>query len=600
MPTGDLVPGFDGHLAIAAGEWAKEKLFYIQHYCYIFNAGMKDKWSTRAYIDLFAGPGKCVIEATGEEIDGSPLIALKCGVPFTHYFFNDIEAQAIDSLKSRANPFTSANVTFFSKDCNEVIDDLLQLLPPSSLSLDFCFIDPTNWQIKFDSIRRLTKDRRMDLAITFHLGSIKRVAHDAPEKLDYFFDGSIWREKYKGMLLAGRYEEGSRALLDVYEERLKSLDYKINDLVYIKNTKGVLLYYLIYASKHSRGKDFWDKISQKSVTGQLRFPLAESANNQRSNIKITTLEYELLDGSMKPLVQRVGDGSIITRFEKTPLPVKPTDVVCPHFLELKWATGCPFDCAWCYLKGTLRVNPWKTRPHVKEFGKIERHVRAFLDKVDWCEELLNTGELADSLMWEKNSNPFSKFVISLFQEQERHKVLFLTKSNHIDHLLALDHNGQAIVSFSLNADVVAKRFEKGAPSVAERIEAASKLNNAGYEVRIRIDPMVPCPDWENEYKRLIDQLFSKFTPTGITFGSLRGLQTTINQATDKSWVRYLSENSSWGKKIAFDIRYRMYYKLIQYLQEQHSYTTVALCKETIEIWNKLDMDYRKIKCNCIL
>lgn len=596
MAIGDLVDSSDGYLAMIVGPWAKDKLHYIRAYCYIFNMDMKDKWNTRTYIDLFAGPGKCIIDTTNEEIEGSPLIALQSKVPFTHYFFNDISADAIDSVRKRTTSLS--NITYFNKDCNEIIQDLLQKLPSSSL--DFCFIDPTNWQIKFDSIRKLTNGRRIDLAITFHTGAMKRCADEAPRELDDFFDGPSWREEYKNVLQKSR-RAGSRALLNIYEERLKRLGYsEIHDFVLLKNTRGVPLYHLVFASKHPRGKDFWDKISQKSVTGQLRFPLEESANSQRSNIKITTLEYRLLDGSAKSLVQRVGDGSIITRFEKTPLPVKSTDVVCPHFLELKWATGCPFNCAWCYLKGTLRVNPWKTKPHVKEFGKIERHVRAFLDKVDWCEELLNTGELADSLMWEKNSNPFSKFVISLFQEQERHKVLFLTKSKNIDNLLELGHNGQAIISFSLNADVVAQRFEKGAPPVVERIEAASKLNAAGYEVRIRIDPMVPCPDWENEYKRLIDQLFSKFTPTGITFGSLRGLQTTINQATDKSWVRYLSENSSWGKKIAFDIRYRMYYKLIQYLQEQHSYTTVALCKETVEIWNRLGMDYRQIKCNCIL
>jgi spore photoproduct lyase len=299
-------------------------------------------------------------------------------------------------------------------------------------------------------------------------------------------------------------------------------------------------------------------------------------------------------------VQRVGDGSIITRFEKTPIPVKPTDVVCPHFLELKWATGCPFNCAWCYLKGTLRVNPWKTKPHIKKFDKIERHVQAFLDKVDWCEELLNTGELADSLMCEGNSNPFSKFIISLFKEQERHKVLFLSKSKNIDNLLELEPSSQVIISFSLNADIVAKRFEKGAPPVAERIEAASKLSEAGYEVRIRIDPMVPVLDWEKEYKGLIDHIFSKFIPERITLGSLRGLQSTINGAIDKSWVEFLSERSSWGRRIKSDIRYRMYHQLIQYLRENYNYIDVALCKETLELWARLGMDYRRIKCNCIL
>ena len=40
-------------------------------------------------------------------------------------------------------------------------------------------------------------------------------------------------------------------------------------------------------------------------------------------VSIFTDEYELLDGGKKRLVQQVADGSIIKRFEKTPVPTKP-------------------------------------------------------------------------------------------------------------------------------------------------------------------------------------------------------------------------------------------------------------------------------------
>jgi spore photoproduct lyase len=318
-----------------------------------------------------------------------------------------------------------------------------------------------------------------------------------------------------------------------------------------------------------------------------------------TTIKVVTKEYELLDGTTRTLVQRVGDGSIIKRFEKTPLPRKPTDVVCPHFLELKWALGCPFDCAWCYLKGTLRFTPTKTRPHIKEYSKIEQHVRAFIDKANGCQELLNTGELADSLMWEKNGHPFSRFIISLFSGQESHRVLFLTKSDYVDNFLAADYRAQAVVSFSLNADAVARRFEKRAPEVTKRIQAATKLSHAGYEVRIRIDPMVPIAGWEWHYISLIDRLFSSFVPARITLGSLRGLQSTINEAVDKSWVAYLSESSNWGRKISFKVRHKMYERLLRHIRETYRYTNVALCKETLAMWHQLGMDYRSIRCNCI-
>jgi len=314
--------------------------------------------------------------------------------------------------------------------------------------------------------------------------------------------------------------------------------------------------------------------------------------------KITITEYKLLNGSRESLIQQVGDGSIIKRFDKTPPPIKQTNVVCPHFLELKWAYGCPFDCAWCYLKGTFRFLPTGTKPVIKDYKKIELHTRRFLNELT-TPEILNTGEIADSLMWENSSKPFSKFIIPMFEEQDRHKVLFVTKSDNIKNLLESNPHNQVIVSFSLNPDEVARRWERGAPPIDRRIEAGRKLSQTGYEVRIRIDPMVPVPDWKTHYTNLIDQIFTSFVPARITLGSLRGLQSTINGATDKSWLEYLKENSNWGKKVAFNTRYEMYTSIIDLLKHSYNYKEVALCKETLAMWAKLGMDYRRIKCNCV-
>ena len=317
-----------------------------------------------------------------------------------------------------------------------------------------------------------------------------------------------------------------------------------------------------------------------------------------SGLRIVLHEYQLLDVTTNLLAQQVGDGSIIKRFDKTPPPIKQTNVVCPHFLELKWAYGCPFDCAWCYLKGTFRFHPTKTKPVFKDYKKIESHTRRFLEEVT-TPEILNTGEIADSLMGEGLSEPFSKFIIPIFEEQNRHKVLFVTKSDNVKHLLEINPHNQAIISFSLNADEVAKSWEKGAPSVDRRIEAGRKLSQAGYEVRVRIDPIVPVPDWKIRYTNLINQIFASFKPERITLGSLRGLQSTINGSTDKSWLEYLKENSNWGKKVDFNTRYKIYYAIIYLLKNRYSYSNVALCKETMAMWGILGMDYKKIKCNCV-
>lgn len=310
-------------------------------------------------------------------------------------------------------------------------------------------------------------------------------------------------------------------------------------------------------------------------------------------------EYMQLDGTKKRQIQRIGDGSIVTRFDKTAIPQSQTDVVCPHFLELKWAYGCPFDCAWCFLKGTLRMLNTKTKPVVKEYCKIQKHVQSFFENDEQSNELLNTGELADSLMTENTREPFSKFIIPLFEQQERHKVLLLTKSTCTKNLKKIKSHAQTIISFSLNASNVSKKWEI-APPAKKRIQAAKALSKSGYDVRVRIDPVVPVQKWRDEYLGLIDVIFESFVPERITFGSLRGLQSTINNASDKSWVAFLTEKSNWGKKIAFDLRHELYATIINYLKDEYAFTKVAFCKETIAMWEKLDMDYTKIKCNCML
>jgi spore photoproduct lyase len=156
-----------------------------------------------------------------------------------------------------------------------------------------------------------------------------------------------------------------------------------------------------------------------------------------------------------------------------------------------------------------------------------------------------------------------------------------------------------IVSFTLNAETVSERWEHNTPPAMARVKAAKELADIGYEVRLRIDPMVPIKNWKTHYTRFINKVFDKLTPERITIGSLRGLQSTINNCKDRTWTEYLSDRSNWGKKIDFNTRFDMYSAITNHLKETHNYDRVALCKETIEMWDNLEMDYRNMRCNCI-
>jgi len=287
-------------------------------------------------------------------------------------------------------------------------------------------------------------------------------------------------------------------------------------------------------------------------------------------------------------VEKISDGSIITIFNKTP-----PNIICPHFLELKWANGCHYNCAWCYLQGTFRFRGKKA--YVKDPEKISNHLFTFLQTK--TPDILNAGELSDSL-----SDPNIYYIIRAFESQKRHKLLLLTKSCSIAPLLKIEKPTNTVVSFSVNSSKVAERWETGAPYPENRLDAAQLLHERGYPIRFRIDPIVPYPErWETYYKDLIDDIFMRFPPERITLGTLRGLQSTISHCKDDSWVEYLNEKSGWGLKQKFYTRFNIYSTLLEYLIDKYNFYDVGICKETREMWEFLKpfgLDLENIKCNC--
>lgn len=225
----------------------------------IFATGMR-RWPARTFIDLFAGPGRCVIRETNQFLPGSPLIAL--GYPFTHYLYVEKNRRAVEALDKRVAPYRhQRSVVVFAGDCNAVMGKVCEKLPPRGLAL--AFLDPTNWQISYDTVLALTQGRRVDLIVTFMAGMMKRVPADAEvTALDAFFGTDEWRRLKARTLFE---------FVDLYRRQLARIGYlrqppKVE--VVVKNRKNAPLYQMAFFSKSPRGYEFWDKISLVDEHGQ--------------------------------------------------------------------------------------------------------------------------------------------------------------------------------------------------------------------------------------------------------------------------------------------------------------------------------------------
>lgn len=269
----NALTGSDGLTIRSSGLWAEEKLYYLEHYLKIFSVGMHKKWPGKLYyVDLFSGPGMCHIRETGEEIDGSPLIALKFN--FSKYFFFEADPacyKALDErIKARA-PEKIKNISLIRGDCNEHIKEVR---PPSAPSLGIVFVDPTGIsQVAFDTIRTLTSEHKMDLIINFPEGmGVRMNLHQYTESeesaLDVFMGTSNWKQRFHHVPTS--FPQACRQIANEYLENLRSLGYQVLDgnQIPVRTTGNSLLYYLIFASKNPKGNEFWKKIGLIDPKGQ--------------------------------------------------------------------------------------------------------------------------------------------------------------------------------------------------------------------------------------------------------------------------------------------------------------------------------------------
>jgi spore photoproduct lyase len=84
-----------------------------------------------------------------------------------------------------------------------------------------------------------------------------------------------------------------------------------------------------------------------------------------------------------------------------------------------------------------------------------------------------------------------------------------TKSTQIRSLLAREPMPRCIVAFSLSPDAVAAKVEARAPSVQRRLEALVKLQEQGWQIGLRFDPLIYQTGYRQQYRQLFEQVFAR-------------------------------------------------------------------------------------------
>jgi spore photoproduct lyase len=283
--------------------------------------------------------------------------------------------------------------------------------------------------------------------------------------------------------------------------------------------------------------------------------------------------------------------------------------VCQDAWEIHSAWGCLHRCDYCHIGGFLNI-----MVNLEEF--VERLPELLAENPGL--QLYKYDNQTDTIAFEPEYGA-SELLVGFFAEQPGRYLMLYTKSDNVDHLLPLDHRGHTIVSFTISSPTVARAVEKGTPDTVARIGAAAKVQGAGYIPRVRFSPIVPVEGWRDENGFMVRELLSSVHPDIITMDLLGWMSPEkIGEIVDTSLIdprflermRELFRGGPPGPQyyptskhiFPHELRLEVYEFILDEVRRLNGRVRVALCNESIEMWeelgSRLGMAPENYVCGC--
>lgn len=225
MDDAPLVVPDDGLYTPEIKRHSLEKIRLHNRYARNFATAMRQHWPQLAYVGLYSGAGRATVSGTGDIVETSALAVLRQPDAFTDYIYVDRDPRCVDALTARINALNvPAKFTVIQGDVNGSIAVVRQSLPSYSSRkglLSFCFIDPFDLQLRFETIRQLSH-LRMDFLVLLMLGvdgrrNIARYLLDGSTRIGDLIDCPDWRSEYQAggnviHFILGKFDEAVQRL----------------------------------------------------------------------------------------------------------------------------------------------------------------------------------------------------------------------------------------------------------------------------------------------------------------------------------------------------------------------------------------------------
>jgi len=164
--------------------------------------------------------------------------------------------------------------------------------------------------------------------------------------------------------------------------------------------------------------------------------------------------------------------------------------------------NCVYDCRYCFLQGMYQ----------------SANYVVFINNEDFFDEITRTANQHQSASWFFSGydcdslalDPVTHFVDDCLNHFEKTPNAFLelrTKSTQIRPLTNRSPLHNVVVAYSLSPAAIVAAEEHGTPSLEKRLDALKTLQDNGWQIGLRFDPLLYAENFEDLYHQFFDQVF---------------------------------------------------------------------------------------------
>ncbi len=177
--------------------------------------------------------------------------------------------------------------------------------------------------------------------------------------------------------------------------------------------------------------------------------------------------------------------------------------------------NCIYDCRYCFLQGMYRSANYVVFVNYDDFFEDIKRTTDLNSSPSW----FFSGYDCDSLALE----PMTRFIetcLDNFSMTPKANLEIRTKSTQIRNLLARPALDNCVIAYSLSPEEVVSAEEHKTPSLAKRISALKSLQDHGWHIGLRFDPLLKADNYQQLYSDLFEQVFKELNRSAIHSVSL--------------------------------------------------------------------------------